>query len=137
MGCYVSRLDADNGATLPSRLRFIHQRPATINGPTPSKKELLPQKNNDDINNASHSSTYYSPAKEVKEEEKAVTVESPRTNITDDDGFVSADDGDDDDDDDDRRRIGHEDEGSFPGSPSFRVYFKDEDHHHDHIIDGN
>ncbi|KAK4486168.1 hypothetical protein RD792_008837 [Penstemon davidsonii] len=41
----------------------------------------------------------------------------------------------DEDDDGNERMIGHEDDDAFPGSPSFRVYFKDINGEDDHIDD--
>lgn len=49
------------------------------------------------------------------------------------DAYNDDEDDDDDKEDEDGRMIGHEYDGAFPGSPSFRVYFKDdgEDKHND------
>ncbi|KAG8379477.1 hypothetical protein BUALT_Bualt07G0092600 [Buddleja alternifolia] len=177
--------------TLPPRLRPLFlQRLNEIKarrhgvGPlkdtTPSKKELLHDKDEDD-NVSSHNPSpnvskrmlVYSEEANVKETEvsnthevvkeersrgngehdmKESTIEVAKAKIKHEGGNgeddkkergigdakenienIFTEDEDEDEDEDDERMIGHEDDESFPGSPSFRVYFKDdgEDGHND------
>ncbi|GER45515.1 P-loop nucleoside triphosphate hydrolasessuperfamily protein with CH (Calponin Homology) domain [Striga asiatica] len=129
MGCSVSRLDS-HGHPFSARLRPLllqrfdemkarrHHVGHPLKDTTPSKKELLSSddidKNTDEyeINNNHNNNDGRYKAHEAK----------------DDDVFMDADDDVEDDDESDsesERRIGHREEDAFPGSPSFRVYFKD------------
>ncbi|KAL6584319.1 hypothetical protein OROMI_003608 [Orobanche minor] len=197
MGCNISRLDS-HGPSFPARLRpLLLQRFEEIKArrhagralkdPTPSKKELLLDKDiNEEENNASqhHISPNSSKmikaysidegeefAGELKEEFSNKNNESigivkkvgdryghdvKENHVVKDGGLIGMDknemeespvedfftdagedEEDDDDDDVNGRTIGHEDDEAFPGSPSFRVYFKDNSEADGHIDIGN
>ncbi|CAA0806904.1 Unknown protein [Striga hermonthica] len=159
MGCSVSRLDS-HGHPFSARLRPLllqrfdemkarrHHVGHPLKDPTPSKKELLSsddidKNTDDDINdhhpmikpeqeplNKNHNNNdgrYKDEAKEAKEDDV----------FMDADEDVEGDDNDDVDDDDSdsesERRIGHREDDAFPGSPSFRVYFKDNEIEDGHV----
>ncbi|KAK6148033.1 hypothetical protein DH2020_018945 [Rehmannia glutinosa] len=123
-----------------------------LKDPTPSKKELLCHIDQEDNNPSQHLVIEDSVKKPeqttkgtdvrvgelreneigknddvkrnlVKNEMKESPIDDPKAKI--EDSFTDADEDEVDDDDDDERMIGYEDDDAFPGSPSFRVYFKD------------
>ncbi|KAL3617584.1 hypothetical protein CASFOL_037905 [Castilleja foliolosa] len=141
MGCGVSRLDGGNGMLFPAKLRpiFLYrlEEIKTRRHARPLKKELLLHDHDDDDKstssdkNAPNENMQALYPSEKHEEENGLNCKSNGKEKVikgkdDDEGSSTGEETDGDDRSDDGRMIGCDDDGAFRGSPSFRVYFKDD-----------